>query len=429
MTILIDIFYLFVVVLYLPFVVFRRKWYTGLSQRLGMYPADIYRQAAENPVMWVHAVSVGEVFAVVDLVKQLRKDFPAYRIFFSTVTITGYEIARKNFGEDAEVILAPADLSWIVRRTVARLRPRIYIAAETELWPNLYDALYRQKVPVVLVNGRISDKSFGNYRRAKFFFRRALKAVRIFAMQTAEDAQRIIALGAEPERVKVVGNLKFKSLDTYTQTVPFDHLAGHPILLGGSTHPGEEELLLRTLKELRREYPEMRLILAPRHIERTDEVLKIVTSFGMTPRLIPDTETAWSQDEVIVIDRMGLLRSLYQVATLVFIGKSFAVGGGQNMIEPVALGKPTFVGPMTQNFRDVVSIFLREKVLFRVIDQGGLAGEMLKVLKDTKLREDLLLRAPEVINRYDGTKDRIVTIITETLSTDSESVLRKSRAV
>ncbi len=411
MRIIIDFFYVLVVVGYLPFVLFRRKWYQGLSQRLGMYPADILKRAQENPLIWVHAVSVGEVLAVVDLVKELAIAYPQHRIIFSTVTITGYQLARKDLGENIDVIVAPADFSFIVRRVLRTLRPEIYIAAETELWPNLYQELNRAQVPIVLVNGRISDKSFSTYLRVRFFFRAALGSVRAFAMQTAEDARRIIALGADESRVSIVGNLKFQSIEKYRPELNFELLGRHPVLLGGSVHPGEDTLLIECLRTLRQRYPEMRLVLAPRHIERTEEVMREVTASGLTPRRMSTAAESWERDTVLVVDRIGLLRSLYSVATVVFVGKSFAVGGGQNMIEPIALGKPTFVGPMTQNFKDVVALFLREHVLFQVDRPERLADEMLRVTADSSILKHVAARGPEVIQQYYGAKDRILEII------------------
>lgn len=419
MRIFIDLFYLLAFAFYLPLVIFRRKWYGEILQRLALYPADVLRRIAERPVIWVHAVSVGEVIAVSDLVKELARRYPDRQIVFSTVTVTGYEVARSDLGEAIDVIMAPADFSFIVRRAIRLIRPKIYIAAETELWPNLYYALGRARVPIVLVNGRISDKSFKAYLRLRFFFRSVLKSVQVFAMQTAEDARRIVALGAPDNRVQVVGNLKFQSIEKYRPTVSFDHLGAHPVLLGGSTHPGEDALLLNCLSALRERDAEMRLIIAPRHIERADEVMREVSARGFKAQRISSIVPPWNRDTVIVVDQIGLLRSLYTIATLVFVGKSFEVGGGQNMIEPVALGKPTFVGPLTQNFKDVVALFLREQVLFQVDRREHLAVEMMRVLDNTNLRKHVADCGAQVIQKYHGAKERTLEIINQIVSAHS----------
>lgn len=359
MFIIYDIAFLIFAILYFPYLIIRGKWHSGFKMRFDVLPSG---RMDERGRIWIHAVSVGEVLAIVDIVHKLKERYPKYTIVCSTVTKTGNQLAQELLGNECAVIYAPLDFSWIVRKFIRIIKPEMYIAAETEIWPNLYSALRKNGVPIVQINGRISDGSFKGYRRVRFLMRRILRCVDKFCMQSPLDAERILQLGAAPEKVHVVGNLKF-DIPPGVAGLKKEELGFNPdddVLIAGSTHPGEEELLLNIYQTLRKELPQLRLVIGPRHIERADAVMKLVEGKGyQAVRFSEIPVTQGNVHGVVVVDTIGHLRELYSLATVVFIGKSFAVGGGQNMIEPASAGKPVIVGPMTQNFKDAMAIFLK----------------------------------------------------------------------
>ena len=394
--------------LYFPYLFLKGKYHAGIWERFRCGRMDFsYNQKA----IWVHAVSVGEVLTVVGLVKRLKNDFSNYPVVLSTVTATGYGIAQKELKGICPVIYAPADLSWIVKTFIQNINPIIYIAAETEIWPNLYLALYQKKVPIIQINGRISDKSFKGYKRFSFLIQPILGYVQKFCMQSVLDAKRIIALGAEPQKVEVAGNMKFDgnfSLENMTQEcLGFEK--EDQIWIAGSTHPGEEEIIVNIYKQLVKEFFHLRLVIVPRHIERSKEVVEVINKADLNPVIFSSLLThSKDKKSVIVVDTMGQLQKLYGIAKLVFIGKTFKVGGGQNMIEPTALGKPVCVGPYTQNFKGVMSFFLKEKAIVQVETPTELLEQMRIFLKNPQKMEQMGKRAKDVVAKHQGATDKIM---------------------
>ena len=408
MTFFYDLLYFIAVVLYFPFFVARGKRHPGFSMRFGEFPAALRSTLWKRENIWIHAVSVGEVLAAKKLVEFLEKTFPALQIVISTVTPTGYAVAHKTFSS-ASIVFAPLDFSWVVRRYINLIKPRAYIAMETEIWPNLFGALKRNKVPILLVNGRISDKSFGRYRAAKLFLKPALNCVDIFLMQSERDAQRIKELGAHPQKVSVAGNMKFDDFaairEIHARDLGFD--ANDQFLVAGSTHPGEEEILLAVYEALQKEFSALKLILAPRHIERTDEVLELVKQKGFSPVKFSGLKTGKkSEGAVVVLDVMGELKSLYSLAALVFVGKSLKGGGGQNIIEPACFAKPIFIGPHNQNFQDIVDIFKGEGAVVIIKDGEELLAGMRQLLKNPGEASRLGQSARSVSEKYKGASQK-----------------------
>lgn len=409
MAILFDIIYAVLFVLYLPVLKWKGKLHAGYPMRMGRIPPDIQQALATKPNIWIHAVSVGEVLAVADLIDKLMQRFPDKRVVCSVVTDTGYAVAREKLPGGVQVIYAPLDFSWVVRRFVKLIRPEIYIFAETEIWPNLFDHLHAAGVPMIQVNGRISDKSFGGYKRLRPVTRRVLGKVDRFLMQSQTDADRICELGAHPVAVRVPGNLKFDSLPEAVVPDPARFGLGttDQPLIAGSTHPGEEEILLDVFAVLKQAHPAARLIICPRHVTRCDEVLSLIRGRDMTGvALSAAQETGAPADAVIVVDTMGQLRDLYSVARVVFVGKTFTVQGGQNMIEPGFFGKPVIVGPYTQNFKDVMTIFKREKAIVQVNDPDELREELLDIWDNAIRRESLGMAARRVVEKFQGATEK-----------------------
>ncbi len=416
-----DIIFFVCAVIYLPFIFLRGKWHNGFYMRLGVSSLRGLKDAiAGKRTIWVHAVSVGEVMAVLDLIGEIQRRYAGHMIILSTVTMTGHDLAQARLKNKCVVIFAPLDFSWAVRKYAEAIRPEIYIAAETEIWPNLYRCLSKKGVPIVQVNGRISDRAFKGYGRVTVLTKGVLGAVRAFCMQSPQDAERVTALGAERARVHVVGNLKFDNLPQtgFARKEDWGFAREDKLFIAGSTHPGEEEIMLDVFKELRREVPRLRLVLAPRHVERAADIARLVDQSGCKAlRFSQCGKGAPIDERVVVVDTVGHLRDLYSLAEIVFIGKTLTVGGGQNMIEPLNFGKPTLVGPHTENFRDITRIFLEAGALIQVPGKEELLMQLRSLLQDPDRIRKIGALAKKVIHDHQGATVRTMDIIAGILKT------------
>ncbi len=410
-----NLVFILAAVFYVPSLLLKGKWHRALVSRLGPVPEDVARFCSAGPVVWVHAVSVGEVQAVSHFIRLLPARVPGVKIVLTTVTQTGYHLAFSRLGSDCRVLYAPLDLSWVVRHYIRRIRPSLYVTAETEIWPNLFMRLAGQHVPVVVFNGRVSRKSFTRYRAVAVLTRGILKHVTLFCVQTEADAGRIRLLGAPADRVHVLGNVKFDEAsdeDGYSREgAGYD--ARDDVWVAGSTHPGEEEIVLTCFTALKKTFPHLRLILAPRHIERTSEVCALVEARGCRPVLFSRRKDRRliEADEVLVVDTIGHLRRLYALATVVFIGKSLVGRGGQNIIEPAAYGKPVLVGPAMDNFERVVEIFKGSQALVQVRGPEELEEAMRVLLGAPDRRMALGQRAREVVFAQRGATEKSLALI------------------
>lgn len=417
MFILYDIAFLIFAAAYLPYLLVRGKGHEGFRGRFGFFPLALSRALQAKKTIWIHAVSVGEVLAVLNLIRAVRERLPEYTIVLSTVTSTGNQLAVSKLKGEAVVIYAPLDFSWIVRRYIKIIRPQMYICAETEIWPNLYTFLRAGRIPIVLVNGRISDRAFAGYRKISFVMKPILKCVRLFCMQSQLDADRIIQLGADRDKVRVAGNLKFDDLSGTAALEKKDMgwKDKDQLFIAGSTHPGEEEIVVRVYQRLVMEFPDLRLVIAPRHAHRADEIVDLVKDIGLNPVKFSQLPGSGIDPKVVVVDTIGHLRDLYGLADVVFVGKSLKVGGGQNMLEPLSLGKATVVGPMTQNFRDVIQIFAKTGALSQITNEDELFSTMRDLLSDPQKRNTLGLSARQMIREHQGAAARTVNGIVTTL--------------
>ncbi|HYM37860.1 MAG TPA: 3-deoxy-D-manno-octulosonic acid transferase, partial [Nitrospiraceae bacterium] len=345
----------------------KKRCRRGLLQRLGLHLPRGLRDG--EPVLWVHAVSLGEVVAVTPLVHALRKRHPHDRIVVSTVTETGREAVEQRLTGVAEHCYAPLDFPWTVSRFVERLAPRAFLFVETELWPNLLRALYRRSIPAVMVNGRLSSNSFRGYQRIRPFLRQLLDAVTLCLMQSDRDAERIIALGARPSRVVKTGNVKFD------QPLPDPNGVagglsrgllglrdGEELIVAGSTHPVEEDQLLSCYEALQKQFPSLVLLLAPRHIERASQVEASARARGLAVQQRSTMGSGQTGDatmgrpRVVVLDTRGELAQVYQHAVLTFVGGTLVPVGGHNLLEPALWGKPVFFGPHTDHCMEVAGL-------------------------------------------------------------------------
>lgn len=331
----------------------------SFSQRFGRYGADL----PAEPRCWIHAVSVGEAAAAVPLVEAIARRWPELSVVMTTVTPTGARVVADRLRGTVAHRYFPLDLPGPVRRAIDAVRPRFFIGMETELWPNFLRALARRGVPAMIANGRISDRSFRRYHRVRFLTARMLRDIAVFAMQSQEDARRIIALGAPPGRVVVTGNLKtdLTPAESGGEAV-WQPLLGlttnEPVWIAGSTHRGEETVVLDAYARLRRRYPDLVLLLAPRHPERVPEVERLAADRQLATVRRSELPASRERAPVIVLDTVGELAKIYSVASVVFVGGSLVPTGGHNMLEPALLRKPVLYGPHTTNFRESAELLL-----------------------------------------------------------------------
>ena len=362
----------------------------NLRERLGLAS----HAPAPAPVGWVHAVSVGEAIAAAPLLEGLRRAYPALPLVVSTVTETGARVVRDRFAGLATHRYFPVDFASVTRRVIGSIGPAFFVCMETELWPNTLRALAARGVPTMIANGRLSDRSFRRYRLVRTAMRRVLADVSVFGMQSAEDARRVIALGAPPERVVVTGNLKAEPLADPAGAVDLWHrllglAADQPVWIAGSTHRGEEEAVLDAHCRALLDRPNLALVLAPRHPERVGEVVGVLKARGIASVRRSDLPARRSPGAVIVLDTVGELAQLYAIADVVFVGGSLAPLGGHNMLEPALRGKPVLFGPHTHNFREAASVLVSSGGGLVVHDAGELGAELKRLLADGGLRARL----------------------------------------
>jgi len=419
MTLFYNILFGFIAILYFPYLIIRGKWHSGFKIRLGFIPASMIKKFEGKQCIWIHAVSVGEVLAIADLIGQLKDVLPQYTIVCSTVTKTGNKVAIEKLGDTCSIIYAPLDFSCIVNRYISIIKPKIYISMETEIWPNLYTILHKNEIPIIQINGRISDQAFKGYKRVRFLTKRVLDCVSLFYMQSSHDADRIRELGASQERVHIAGNLKFDSLpeDTTMRKEDLGFHGNEDIIIAGSTHPGEEEVLIDVFKKLEEEFTELRLVIAPRHIERVDEIIRLIEQNGYKAvRFSQIKKGNKGGREIVVLDTIGRLRTLYGLAKIVFIGKSLTIGGGQNMIEPAYFGKPIIVGPLTQNFKNVMNILLSAQALVQVNNADELLIETRSLLANPDRAERIGLAAKQTVLKNQGATEKTVQAVAQLLN-------------
>ena len=392
------------------------KYRGGLTQKLGRIRKGVLRVLNGSRPIWIHAVSVGEVMAAHPLVRELKKRYPDRKIILSTVTVTGNYTAKQRVPEADAVFFFPFDYPWIVRRVISRINPAIVLIAETELWPNFFRELRRKGIPSAVVNGRISPRSFGNYLKFKRFFSEVFQNVTLFCMQSDEDAERIKEIGAPVERVVVTGNLKFDQKIPPIQAPPVAIQSGRPVITAGSTHRGEEAILLDIFTRLRKKYPMLLLIVAPRHPERFDEVSGLITNAGFECQRRSTLKGAVR--DVLLLDTIGELRAFYAVCDVSFVGGSFVKVGGHNILEPAAMKKPVIFSRYMFNFKEISEAIIKAEGGFVVRDKEELYLKLDNLLSNKELAAAMGAKAFAVIAANSGatarTLDKISGIISDT---------------
>lgn len=407
------------------------KYREGLRERLGFVRGELLRQAAGagngersagRPAIWLHAVSVGEVLAVGRLVTELDRALPGFQVLISTTTRTGQALARERFGRD-RVFYCPLDVTWAVRAYLDALRPRMLILAETEFWPNLLHGCFRRGIPVVVVNARISDRSWPRYRRLRGLWRPMLGRLKRVLAQSAMDAERLRAIGCAAERVTVAGNLKFdvRAADESDATRQLKARAhGLRIVVAGSTLEGEEAALLDIWPRLLQADAQLAMVIAPRHPERFHAVAGMIDKSG-----IPWVRRSqWGREqgpqrpivpgEIVLLDTIGELASVYSLAAVAFVGGSVVPAGGHNPLEPAQFGVPIVIGPYYANFRAIVDeLAVRSAV--RIAAKDNLAAALIELLEDRGAAHAMGVRAREIFAKQSGATGRCLSAIRELL--------------
>jgi 3-deoxy-D-manno-octulosonic-acid transferase len=405
----------------------RPNWRPGFWQRFAFYGSEVKRPDGTRPVLWLHAVSVGEVGICLQLIRALEPRLPAFQFVVSTTTSTGMGELGRKLPPHIPRFYYPFDFPGAVRRAMNTFRPGGIILVENELWPNFLWQAIDRKIPLFLANARISDRSLPNYRRASFLFRPIFSQFRAVGCQEPGDTGRLAQLGFPADAIRVVGSLKFDAaqpdpgpgLDARSLLRQIGVNNNAKILVAGSTHPGEEDILAVIFKRLRRRFPELFLVLVPRHFERAAEVGEELEGRGI--RFIRRSEIdagktfSPGEFECLLVNSTGELKFFYEAADVVFVGKSLTAEGGQNPIEPAALGKAVVFGPNMQNFTSVARAFRAAQAVVQVRDDGELENTVAELLSDDRRRAELGARALGVVQQNLGATARTVELISERL--------------
>ncbi len=408
----------------------KKRCRPGLGQRLGWLPRDLDKSLDGRPTIWVHAVSMGETTAVVPLVQQLKTRYPAARVFVSTITETGKETVLRRLAGQAEHLYFPLDFRWSVRSALRAVRPNLIVVVETEFWPNFLREASHRRIAIILVNGRLSSDSFAGYRRIRPFFRRVLAAFTLCAMQTDRDVERMIELGVETKRVMRTGNLKYDQVAAsgapnagLISRQDLRLAEGEELFVAGSTHPGEEEAVLDCYRRLLDVAPALVLVLAPRHIERAEDVVKAVRSCWFTAvrrtKLPGASGAPIAGPRVVILDTRGELATLYRDATLVFVGGSLVNVGGHSPLEPAAWGKAVVFGPHMDHFAEAAEQFLACGAGVMVRDADGMTQTMTSLLLDRSHLEAMGKAAYQLVLENQGALARTVALIVRVLESDT----------
>jgi 3-deoxy-D-manno-octulosonic-acid transferase len=415
MRLLYDIGFLLFAVFYLPVFFLKGKHRGGFLERFGILSAEVKRSLSGKKVVWVHAVSVGEAVQGARLIQALGERLFGYHFVLTVTTAAGRGVAQKLLKENAVVLYFPADFRACVRSFVRQISPRAVIVLETEIWPNLVYELSERRIPVSIVNGRISDRAIGRYRAVRNFVKPVLNRFSAIAVQDAAMKARFVELGASPALVFVTGSMKFdwkpsagpasaaRSVETYFAE------PDRFLLVAGSTHRGEEEILFDAAKGLTERFPQFRLLIAPRHLDRLAAIEAAAAKRGVPAKRVGSlgaekgSDCRWEKGTVLLLDQMGVLADLYQAADAVFVGGSLLPGyGGHNLVEPAYFEKPVLVGPYADDFREMVAAFKRGGACVEVRDSGSLVRELSSLIGDRERRLALGSAAKRIVEQHQG---------------------------
>jgi 3-deoxy-D-manno-octulosonic-acid transferase len=396
------------------------KYKDGLKERLGFIPDYINNSYIGRPV-WIHAVSVGEVMGTLPLIKKLKKEYPDIKIILSTVTSTGNYVASSRIKEADYIIYLPFDLTIIVKRVINIINPRLFIIFESEIWPNLLRCMGSKNIPIIILNGRISNRSYKKYMLFKRFFKKVLNNISFFCMQSHGDLKRIVGIGANENRVIVTGNIKYDQVEEEIRGNDINRLKdslgidnNKIIFIAGSTHKDEEKIVIDVFNELRENYNNLLLILAPRHPERVKEVISIIERYGYKYIKRSDMLKGSRKEnnvDIIVIDTVGELGKIYSIGDIIYVGGSLVDFGGHNILEPAIYKKPVIFGPYMQNFEEISNNMKENFGGIEVKNRNDFTREVKRLLNNKDLRDKLGELAYKVIEKNRGVTERNMEVI------------------
>ncbi|MEP6783379.1 MAG: 3-deoxy-D-manno-octulosonic acid transferase [Acidobacteriota bacterium] len=414
-----------------------KKYVRSLGQRMGYLPVSFNMDGDES--ICIHAVSVGEVLTARPLISGLKRRYPNLRMFLSTTTMAGQQLARRSVQDVDAVFYFPFDLGFVVRRTLDLVKPKLFIMMETEIWPNLLRECRARGIKSAIVNGRLSARSFPRYRMIRPMMRRVLEHIDRFLVQSEESARRFIDLGADPARVVVTGSLKFDSLDVSSTALPgvpaarfvrggvearardrvlryFRLSSTRPVIVAGSTMKGEEASVLRAFRKVRTAAPNTLLVLAPRNPERFGEAEQLARSEGWKVARRSDLAVdAEPRVDIVILDTIGELATIYQIATIVFVGGSLVATGGHNVLEPAVHGKPIVFGPHMENFREIADAFVSNGAGVQLNEEAELEEAFLLLMGDPVRRARLGAAARALVEANRGANDKSITVLSALL--------------
>jgi 3-deoxy-D-manno-octulosonic-acid transferase len=440
MFILYNLLQLAFVIIFLPFILlkiaFTPKYRQRALSRLGLHLPSMDAGDDPGPRIWIHALSVGEAMSSAALVREMRRRFPDWVIIYSTSTATGAGIARQKLGDTVDhLITYPLDLFWSVRKVVKSVRPDLFVLIETDLWPNMLGALSRRGTPIILLNGRISESSFSYYKRFNLFFCPIFSLIDKFAMQSRADEERMLQLGIIPQKIHSIGNLKFdqegvqigeKEIKDLRRTL---HIPPESkIFIAGSTHAGEEEIILSAYGNLIFTYPDLFLLLAPRNPGRADEVKRLVQSAGFDTYkrtelpALPESNKV----QVVVLDTLGELSKLYALATVAFVGGSLVPERGHNVLEVAAHARPALFGPHIEDFKEAATALIKRGGGYMIKNGDELVAALRLILADSSQAQKAGGMAFQVIEENRGAVSRAVDLISKTITHNSQPVTRNN---
>ena len=405
----------------------RGSWQAGFGERFGLYDGKLKQALTNRQVVWFHAVSVGEVNLCTQLIRAMEPLLPLHKIVVSTTTSTGMGLLRERLPAHITKIYYPIDRRKHVQRAVGLINPEVVVLVEAEIWPNFLWSLQRRGIPHFLVNARLSERSFRGYRQFRFLFGQLFAGFAGVGAQNEADARRLRELGCRPEAIHVVGSLKFDAAridDPNPLDIPslLGQLGVGPesqVLVAGSTHDGEERILAAMHLRLKSRFPNLFLVLVPRHHERGaavgEELRSLGVRFVFRKDLRPTTRHAAGSLDCLLVNTTGELRHFYTRADIVFVGKSLTAQGGQNPIEPAALGKAVVFGPHMENFPDIAPAFVRAGAALQVADEAGLETALTRLLEQADERRTMGQRAQAVVRENQGSIGRTVSMILEAL--------------
>ncbi|MBI3358844.1 MAG: 3-deoxy-D-manno-octulosonic acid transferase [Nitrospirae bacterium] len=391
----------------------RRSHFASIGKRMGFFQIP----KLIKPI-WIHAVSVGEVLSVKRLIERIRQEFPNTPIVLSTITLTGQQVVHSPPYQTDALVFFPFDLQYAVNRVLSQVDPKMVVIAETEIWPHFLRACKRRKIPVLWVNGRISDKSYPRYLWIRSLLKKIVSSYTVIGMQSELDCQRVLSLGADPKKVFAIGNLKYdisSSNRPLPEALVKELSLSAPLWIAASTMPLEEKMVLDTFSKLIVKHPNLMLLIAPRHPDRFDEVASLIKKSGYPYARRSQLAKPHGPSQVILLDSLGELAPTFEFARVVFVGGSLVPHGGHNILEPAFFSKPILFGPHMENFSDMAKRFLQAEAAIEVLSSDDLAAAIDTILSDASLADKLGKNARKLMDENQGATERTVSLIRKEL--------------